>query len=138
MPTPPRLSRRNDSLFTSADKGSGTVIMDRNLYIDECLRQLNDCKFYKTLDKDITTDIQCIQIYVQRMHRDQTLDDHTKRFLLQTDPKPGRFYIVPKIHKQGNLGRPLVSSNSHPTERISQGSVGYPRSPVAMGFPPAT
>ena len=74
-----------------------------------------------TLDKDITTDIQKhVQIYVQRMHRDQIIDDHTKRFLLQTDPKPGRFYILPKIHKQGNPGRPIVSSNSHPTERISQ------------------
>ena len=95
--------------------------MGRNWYIDECLRQLNDSKFYKTLDKDITTDIQKrVQIYVQRMHRDQIIDDHTKRFLLQTDPKPGRFYILPKIHKQGNPGRPIVSSNSHPTERISQ------------------
>ena len=116
-----RLSRRNDIVIKSADKGSGTVVMDRNWYIDECLRQLNDSKFYKTLDKDITTDIQKrVQIYVQRMHRDQIIDDHTKRFLLQTDPKPGRFYILPKIHKQGNPGRPIVSSNSHPTERISQ------------------
>ena len=34
--------------------------------------------------------------------------------------KPGRSYIIPKIHKTGNPGRPIVSSNSHPTERISQ------------------
>ena len=42
---------------------------------------------------------------------------------LRTDtnsPKPGRFYTIPKIHKQGHPGRPIVSSNSHPTERISQ------------------
>ena len=39
---------------------------------------------------------------------------------IQTDVKPGRFYILPKIHKTGNSGRPIVSSNSHPTERISQ------------------
>ena len=44
----------------------------------------------------------------------------TKQFLTQTDPKPGRFYILPKIHKHGNPGRPIVSSNGHPTERISQ------------------
>ena len=54
------------------------------------------------------------------MHRDKIIDDDTRRFLIQTDPKPGRFYILPKIHKQGNPGRPIVSSNSHPTERISQ------------------
>ena len=34
--------------------------------------------------------------------------------------KPGRFYILPYIHKKGNPGRPIVSSNSHLTERISQ------------------
>ena len=116
-----RLRRRTDIVIKSADKGSGVVVMDRNWYIDECSRQLNDSKFYKTLDKDITTDIQKrIRIYVERMHRDKIIDDHTKRFLILTDPKPGRFYILPKIHKQGNPGRPIVSSNSHPTERISQ------------------
>ena len=34
--------------------------------------------------------------------------------------KPGRFYILLKIHKTENPGRPIGSSNSHPTERISQ------------------
>ena len=32
--------------------------MDRDWYINECLRQLNNTKFYKLLDNDITTDIQ--------------------------------------------------------------------------------
>ena len=36
-----RLRRRNDIVIKSADKGSGTVVMDRNGYVDECLRQLN-------------------------------------------------------------------------------------------------
>ena len=73
------------------------------------------------MDNDIyTQDIQKrIRIYVERMHRDKIIDD-TKRFLIQTDPKPGRFYILPKVHKQGNPGRPIVSSNSHSTERISE------------------
>ena len=54
------------------------------------------------------------------MLRDKIIDDNTKRFLIQSNPKPGRFYILPKIHKTGNPGRPIVSSNSHPSERISQ------------------
>ena len=33
--------------------------------------------------------------YVERMHRDQIIDDDTKRFLTQTNPKAGRFYILP-------------------------------------------
>ena len=39
---------------------------------------------------------------------------------MQNDPKPGRFYILRKVHKQGNPGRPIVFSNSHTAERISQ------------------
>ena len=54
------------------------------------------------------------------MLRDKIIDDNTNRFLIQSNPKPGRFYILPKIHKTGNPGRPIVSSNSHPSERISQ------------------
>jgi len=50
------------------------------------------------------------------MHCDKSIDDDTERFLIQTDPKPGWYYILPKVHKQGNPGRPIVSSNSHPTE----------------------
>ena len=115
------LSRRTDIVIKSADKGSGTVVMDRDWYINECLRQLNDTKFYKLLDNDITTVIQNrILKYTERMNRDNIINEETKRFLIQTDPKPGRFYILPKVHKQGNPGRPIVSSNSHPTERISQ------------------
>ena len=41
-------------------------------------------------------------------------------YLLHKDPKPERFYILPKIHKVNNPGRPIVSSNNHPTEGISQ------------------
>ena len=52
------LSRRTDIVIKSADKGSGIVVMDRDWYINKCLRQLKDTKFYKLLDNDITTDIQ--------------------------------------------------------------------------------
>ena len=48
------------------------------------------------------------------------IDDETAKYLKENSPKPGRFYTIPKIHKQGHPGRPTVSSNSHPTERISQ------------------
>jgi hypothetical protein len=34
--------------------------------------------------------------------------------------KPGRFYLLPKIHKANNPGRPIVSANGHPTEKISE------------------
>ena len=76
---------------------------------------------YKLLDNDITTDIQKrILEYTERMNHEKIINEETERYLIQTDPNQGRFYILPKVHKQGNPERPIVSCNSHPTERISQ------------------
>ena len=95
--------------------------MDRDWYINECLGQLNITKFYRRLDTDITSDIQaCVEFFTKQLHKDGFIDHQTKQFLIQTDPKPGRFYILPKIHKHGNPGRPIVSRNGHPTKLISQ------------------
>jgi hypothetical protein len=50
------------------------------------------------------------------------IDDKTMEYLTPEDPKPGRFYLLPKIHKENNPGRPIVSANGHPTEKISDGN----------------
>lgn len=115
------LKERKDIIIKPADKGSGTVVMETTWYICECNRQLSDSIFYKRLTNDITADIQKrVTFYVNRMHKDNLINETTKQYLLQTEVRPGRFYILPKIHKPGNPGRPIVSSNGHPTERISQ------------------
>jgi hypothetical protein len=48
------------------------------------------------------------------------LDDKTMKYLTPEDPKPGRFYLLPKIHKENNPARSIVSANGHPTEKISE------------------
>ena len=68
------------------------------------------------------------------MHKDKFINDKTKQYLIQSDVKPGRFYILPKIHKPGNPGRPIVSSNSHPTERLSH-FVDYYLQPLVHKLP---
>ena len=50
----------------------------------------------------------------------KNIDGVTHDFLIPEDPKPGRFYILPKIHKPGTPYRPIISSNGHPRENISQ------------------
>ena len=68
------------------------------------------------------------------MHKDKLINDKTKQYLIQSDVKPGRFYILPKIHNPGNPGRPIVSSNSHPTERMSH-FVDYHLQPLVHKLP---
>ena len=116
-----RLIRREDIIIKPADKGSGTVVMDMDWYENECLRQLNDTQFYEKIDNDISPlTHECVKRYISGLQVDKIIDDETAKYLKENSPKPGRFYTIPKLHKQGHPGRPIVSSNSHPTERISQ------------------
>ena len=109
--------------------------MDKTWYTDECDRQLTDTKFYQRLDEDITADIQKrVTFYVNRMHKEKLINDKTKQYLFQSDVKPGPFYILPKVHKPGNPARPIVSSNSHPTERLSH-FVDYHLQPLVHKLP---
>ena len=54
------------------------------------------------------------------MFNDGQIDKRTKEFLTPHHPRPARFYLLPKIHKPGNPGRPIVASNGAPTENISR------------------
>ena len=109
--------------------------MDKTWYIDECNRQLTDTRFYQRLNEDRTAEIQKrVTFYVDRMHKNKLISDKNKQYLIQTDVKPGRFYILPKVHEPGNPGRPIVSSNSHPTERISH-FVDYHLQPLVHKLP---
>ena len=77
--------------------------------------QLTDTKFYRSLKEDITADIQNrVTFYVNRMQKDKLINDKTKQRLRQSDVQDD-FKSYPK----GNPGRPIVLSNSHPTERMS-------------------
>ena len=59
------------------------------------------------------------------------INHETKRYLMQTDPKPGGFFSLRKMHKQGDPGHPIVSSNSRLPERISE-FVDYHIKPVVQ------
>ena len=54
--------------------------MDKSWYIDERNRQLNDAKFYRQLDGDITDTIQQrVTVYIERMFNDGYIDEKTKK-----------------------------------------------------------
>ena len=50
--------------------------MDKSWYKDECNGQLNDAKFYRQLDGDITnTTQQRDTVYIERMFNDSYIDE---------------------------------------------------------------
>ena len=122
-------------MIKPADKGSAVVVMDKEDYIKEGLRQLSNHKFYKKLDSDPTSTItREIESTLSEMNENQDIDDETYKYLMPEDPKPGRFYLLPKLHKEGVPGRPIVSANGHPTEKISE-FVDYHLRPHVRNLP---
>ena len=90
-------------------------------YVSEAERQLNDSAFYKPLDHDPTLELaKQVSDTVREMHDQGHISEKNMAYLIVDQPKAGRFYLLPKIHKAGNPGRPIVSANRQPTEKISE------------------
>ena len=55
------------------------------------------------------------------LHRKGNIDDETKKYLLASgEERAGTFYLLPKIHKEGCPGRPVILGCKTPTEKISR------------------
>ena len=85
--------------------------MDRDHYISEAERQLGDSTYYKLLDHDPTPEFaKDVSEAINEMHDEGHISEKNRNYLLIDQPKAGRFYLLPKIHKAGNPGRPIVSA----------------------------
>ena len=113
------LRSNEDIIIKPADKGSA-VVMDKSSYIQEAKCQLSDDFFNNKLDKDPTKQFSDeITNELNNIYDNGDIDEKTLEYLIPDSPKPGRFYLLPKIHKSNNPGRPIVSANGHITEKIS-------------------
>ena len=85
------------------------------------LRQLNNTDHYTKCDTDTTHSFaKEISDTLVKNHNCNGINKDTFSYLIPQDPRTARFYLLPKIHKAGNLGRPIASGNGNPTERISE------------------
>ena len=113
------LSKRNDIVVKSADKGGAVVVWRSDLYQKEALRQLSDTSFYAKIPKDLTSKNQkLVKDTIQNLIVNQELPETATNLIINT-PRTSCIYFLPKIHKPNNPGRPIVSACSCPTELIS-------------------
>ena len=69
------------TVIKQADKGSALVVMDKEKYIDEAMRQLNDRDVYIPLQKDPTAAmIKKINVRINKLHADRYISDLTPVF----------------------------------------------------------
>ena len=108
-------------ILKKADKGSAVVCMNTSDYVHEILRQLSNKESYTKLNNDPTEaySLEIREVLFQLLN-EELIDDNMMDYLDVDKARPGRFYILPKIHKPFIPGRPICSSNNHPTERISE------------------
>jgi hypothetical protein len=114
------LQQNKDVTIKKADKGNSIVIMSTVDYLFKALTQLNNRAFYEPQDADLTLKHeQLVNQLVSSWHTSDLIDTKVKNFLWAKKSKTARFYILPKIHKKGIPGRPIVSAIGCPTEHLS-------------------
>ena len=117
------LSQNKEIIIKPADKGRKVVIMNRQDYIAEGLRQLSDRNFYTPTDTDLTPKhVSQIKLETESMYQNGEISKQTLDYLNYNCERTAQFYMLPKIHKSltNPPGRPIVSGNDSPTEKISQ------------------
>ena len=99
------------------------MIQDRKDYIKEGLRQLSDRNFYRLQEENLThAHNHLIKKQIDEMAYHNEISQKTADYLFLENPRTSKFYLLPKIHKNKipPPGRPIVSANNCPSERISQ------------------
>ena len=93
-------------IIKPADKGGALIIMDRDKYEAECLRQLKERLHYRQLPFDKTAEVaDNVTKYLRTCKTKKHIAPCIVDFLTPKAPRTALFYILPKIHKKDNPGR---------------------------------
>ena len=116
------LSKDQSITIKPADKGGAIVVMDTVDYIKEANRQLSEESVYQQLQSAPTDQFnQQVEQYLTGMVENGDITEGIKKILISNKPRTPHIYFLPKVHKNKipPPGRPIVSANSCPTEKIS-------------------
>ena len=113
------LQFRKDIAITDADKGGAVVILDVEDYVKEAEKQLNNRENYRKINYD-PTDVnnESIHKVISRFQKENLLSKNISEGLKTENTKTPHFYLKPKVHKDGNPGRPVISSIYCHTSKI--------------------
>lgn len=118
-------------IIKPADKGSATVIMDKQDYLTEGYRQLSNTMHYRKIGEPVHPSIKNkVNTILQNLANKRTITKKQFEYLQVPDnPKPRKLYLLPKIHKDPDKwtvkdkippGRPIVSDCSSDTYRVAE------------------
>lgn len=139
------LATNKHIVIKPADKGSAVVILDREQYIFEANRQLDDKTYYKRLQQPIYLQtVPKVYEIVEDLHKNKFINWKQKQYLKgELEPRPRRFYMLPKIHKNPEQwtvpfrippGRPIVSDCGSETYQTAE-YIDYFLNPLSVKHP---
>ena len=111
-----------DIIIKPADKGGAIVIWKKEDYIKEGEKQLSNQIHYKKLEdsnKTIKKFIKEVQGDLAYLLANNFIDEDTHKILFRKNPRTSNLYLLPKIHKKNNPGRPIINSIGSLTETMS-------------------
>ncbi|KAM9324806.1 ovostatin-like [Gastrophryne carolinensis] len=114
------LRARTDIVIKEADKGGNVVIMSREFYRAEALRQLQNASYYERLRANpLRVYKQELDTMVDEAWANGVIRRNTRDFLIVDFPVVATFYTLPKIHKNPRCppGRPIVAGIGGLTEK---------------------
>ena len=116
-------SLKNDNIIVikGAEKGSGVVVWDKEVYLKGAHKQFSDEEIYEEITNDPSTLESTIFTALNKIRARGDLSADNLEHFFNKDPKFARFYLLPKIHKRlHNVpGRPVISNCDCYTENIS-------------------
>ena len=109
-------------IIEEADKGSAVEVWNREDYLREANGQLSHKDEYREVKSDAEGPLMTVIKSVLRKVRNRgEVSDKTLDYFLVNNPKLGRFYSLPKIHKRlHNVPvRSIITNSSYFTENSS-------------------
>ena len=126
------LKNNSNIIIKSADKGGALTILDRDAYIEEAYRQLNDPKYYKKLQEPLLNEnVKQINTILDIIYNNKFITKRQLNYLSANINECNErvFYLLPKIHKEPETwprpgimpaGRPIVSDCGSESYRVSE------------------
>ena len=117
------LTRNKNVILKKANKGTESVIMNRQDKIKEGQGLLDDSNKYRPLVQPMIEST-CLKVRIQQLvnslSQEGHIDSMTEKWLSLTlnPPRTPAFYTLRKIHKPTVVGRPIISGCDGLTERI--------------------
>ena len=108
------LSNDHSIVITKPDKGQGVVLLNKSDYVSKMLAILNDNSKFRKVTGDIFSVILKYEDKLNRCLRKLKdlciIDDNVFSWLYASGSKPGVMYGLPKVHKNDNPLRPILSA----------------------------